>query len=170
MKRQFSFEVKSVGDEGTFTGLASTYGGVDLGGDTIMPGAFTKTIAEKHGQVPLLMGHDTGSPIGLATLTDSPQGLVVKGELVLEADGAKSAYALLKKGVIRGLSIGYDTVKSTMAGGVRQLSELKLWEISLTAFPMNPEAMVTAVKSSNEDEIRQFRRVLQECSKSFPLP
>jgi HK97 family phage prohead protease len=170
MKRQFEFEIKSVGDEGMFTGLASTYGNVDLGSDMIMPGAFTKTLAEKHGQVPLLMGHDTGSPIGLATLTDSAAGLVVKGELVLEADGAKSAYALLKKGVIRGLSIGYDTMKSTMDGGVRKLSELKLWEISLTAFPMNPDAMVTAVKSEHDGEveqIRSFRRVLAECGKQF---
>src|SRR5512141_1260402 len=103
MKRQFQFEVKSIGSDGTFTGLASTYGNVDLGNDMVMPGAFSKTLAEKRGQVPLLMGHDPSAPIGLATLTDSPQGLQVRGELVLEADGAKSAYALLKKGVIRGL-------------------------------------------------------------------
>jgi HK97 family phage prohead protease len=102
----------------------------------------------------------------LATVTDSPQGLIVKGELVLEADGATSAYALLKKGVIKGLSIGYDTVKSVMDNGVRKLSELKLWEISLTAFPMNPEAMVTSVKSG-ADEITQFRRLLEDCRKSF---
>jgi uncharacterized protein len=54
-------------------------------------------------------------------------------ELVLEVPEAKSAYALLKKGVIRGLSIGYDTIKSVMDGGVRKLTELKLWEISLQA-------------------------------------
>jgi HK97 family phage prohead protease len=167
MKRQFQFEIKSIGEDGTFVGLASTYGNVDLGSDMVMPGAFTKTLAEKGGQVPLLMGHDQRAPIGLATLTDSPQGLMVKGELVLEADGAKSAYALLKKGVIRGLSIGYDTVKSVMAGGVRQLSELKLWEISLTAFPMNPEAVVSGVKSEEADQVLRFRRVLAECFKSF---
>jgi HK97 family phage prohead protease len=166
VKREFQFEVKTISEAGAFTGLASTYFGVDLGGDMILPGAFTKTLAEKRGQVPLLMGHDTRSPIGLATLTDSPQGLVVKGELVLEADGAKSAYALLKKGVIKGLSIGYDTVKSVMDGGVRKLSELKLWEISLTAFPMNPDAVITSVKSE-ADQIAQFRRLLAECKRSF---
>jgi hypothetical protein len=166
VKRQFQFEVKTISEAGTFTGLASTYFGVDLGGDMILPGAFTKTLAEKRGQVPLLMGHNTASPIGLAVLTDSAQGLVVRGELVLEADGAKSAYALLKKGVIRGLSIGYDTIKSTMDGGIRKLSELKLWEISLTAFPMNPEATVLSVKSE-ADQIAQFRRLLAECKAQF---
>jgi HK97 family phage prohead protease len=166
MKRQFQFEVKTVGSDGTFTGLASTYGNVDLGGDVVMPGAFTKTIAEKRGQLPLLMGHDPSAPIGLATLTDSPQGLQVRGELVLEADGAKSAYALLKKGVIRGLSIGYDAVKSVMVGGVRQLNEIKLFEVSLTPFPMNEAAVITSVKSES-DQIAQFRQTLAECSKKF---
>jgi HK97 family phage prohead protease len=166
MKRQFQFEIKSIGEDGTFVGLASTYGNVDLGSDMVMPGAFTKTLAEKGGQVPLLMGHNQSAPIGLATLTDSPQGLMVRGELVLEADGAKSAYALLKKGVIRGLSIGYDTVKSVMDNGVRKLSELKLWEISLTPFPMNPEAVVSGVKSE-ADQVTRFRRMLAECNRSF---
>jgi HK97 family phage prohead protease len=167
LKKQVQFELKSIAADGTFVGLASTYGNVDLGSDMVMPGAFTKTLAEKRGQVPLLMGHNTASPIGLATLTDSPQGLMVKGELVLEADGAMSAYALLKKGVIRGLSIGYDSVKATMVGGIRQLSELKLWEISLTAFPMNEMATVTSVKSEEADQVLRFRRVLAECKRSF---
>jgi len=89
----------------------------------------------------------------------------VQGKLVLEADGSRSAYALLKEGVIKGLSIGYDTVKSTMEGGVRKLSELKLWEISLTPFPMNPEAIITSVKGG--DQIRQFRALLAECKAEF---
>ena len=165
MKREFHFECKSISPDGTFTGLGAVYNNVDLGGDLILPGAFTKTIAEKGGQVPLLMGHDSKSPIGLARLTDSAQGLQVQGELVLEADGSRSAYALLKKGVIKGLSIGYDTVKSTMDGGIRKLSELKLWEISLTPFPMNPEAMITSVKG--EDQIRQFRQLLADCKGVF---
>jgi HK97 family phage prohead protease len=166
MRREVTFEVKSIGSDGTFTGLASTYGNVDLGGDMVMPGAFTKTLSDKRGQLPLLMGHNPSAPIGLATLTDSPQGLQVRGELVLEADGAKSAYALLRKGVIRGLSIGYDTIKSVMDGGVRKLTELKLFEISLTPFPMNESAVITSVKAEG-DQIAQFRRILAECRKSF---
>jgi uncharacterized protein len=165
MERKCHFELKSISSEGTFVGLGAVYGNVDLGNDMILPGAFTKTLAEKGGQVPLLMGHDSRTPIGLARVTDSPQGLMVRGELVLEADGSRSAYALLKKGVIKGLSIGYDSLKSHMDNGVRKLTELKLWEISLTPFPMNPEAMITSVKS--EDEIRQFRVLLADCKGVF---
>ena len=165
MKREFQFELKSISSEGTFVGLASTYNNVDLGNDMVLPGAFTKTLAEKGGQVPLLMGHDSKMPIAIAQLSDSPQGLMVQGKLILEADGSRSAYALLKAGVIKGLSIGYDTIKSTMDGGVRKLSELKLWEISLTSFPMNELAVVTSVKSG--DEITRLRAVLAECRRSF---
>jgi HK97 family phage prohead protease len=165
MKQEFRFELKSISSEGTFVGLGAVYGNVDLGNDMILPGAFTKTLAEKGGEVPLLMGHDSRMPIGRARVTDSQQGLMVQGKLVLEADGSRSAYALLKEGVIKGLSIGYDTVKSTMEGGVRKLSELKLWEISLTPFPMNPEAIITSVKGG--DQIRQFRALLAECKAEF---
>jgi HK97 family phage prohead protease len=165
MKREFQFELKSISSEGTFVGLGAVYNNVDLGNDMILPGAFTKTLAEKGGEVPLLMGHDSRMPIGRATVTDSPQGLIVQGKLILEADGSRSAYALLKERVIKGLSIGYDTVKSQMVDGVRRLSELKLWEISLTPFPMNPEAMITSVKS--EDQIRQFRALLADCKGVF---
>jgi uncharacterized protein len=165
MKQEFRFECKSISPDGTFVGLGAVYNNVDLGNDMILPGAFTKTLAEKGGQVPLLMGHDSKLPIGLARLTDSPEGLMVRGELVLEADGSRSAYALLKKGVIRGLSIGYDTIQAKVVDGIRKLSELKLWEISLTAFPMNPEAMITSVKGG--DQIQQFRALLADCKGVF---
>ena len=74
--------------------------------------------------------------IGLGKLSDSREGLVVKGELVLESPVAAKAYALLKRGVLKGLSIGYDSVKSRMVDNVRRLSELKLFEISLVTFPI----------------------------------
>jgi uncharacterized protein len=166
MKREVVFECKSLSPDGTFVGLGAVYNNVDLGNDMILPGAFTKTLAEKGGEVPLLMGHDSKLPIGIARLSDSPQGLMVQGKLVLEADGSRSAYALLKAGVIKGLSIGYDSVKSVMDNGVRKLSEIKLWEISLTAFPMNERATITAVKSE-ADQITQFRRLLQDCKGVF---
>jgi Escherichia/Staphylococcus phage prohead protease len=165
MRQQFRFECKSISPDGTFVGLGAVYNNVDLGNDMILPGAFTKTLNEKGREVPLLMGHDSKMPIGRAELSDSPQGLLVHGTLILEADGSRSAYALLKAGVIKGLSIGYDTLKSKMVDGVRHLSELKLWEISLTAFPMNELATVTSVKSGTE--IQRFRALLAECKGVF---
>ena len=40
------FSVKESSPNGEFTGLASTFGNVDLGGDIVMRGAFTKTLRE----------------------------------------------------------------------------------------------------------------------------
>ena len=45
-------------------------------------------------------------PIGLGKLSDSREGLLVKGQLVPESPTAAKAYALLKAGVLKGLSIG----------------------------------------------------------------
>ena len=147
MHKEFRFSIKSIAPDGTFEGLAATYGNVDLGGDLIEPGAFSKTLAEKNGEVPILWQHDAREPIGLGKLSDTSQGLVVHGELALESPVAQKAYGLLKRGVLKGLSIGYDTIKAQAGEGARRLSELKLWEISLVTFPMNEMAMVTGVKS-----------------------
>jgi hypothetical protein len=55
----FTFEVKSLGDDGTFEGYASTFGNKDSGGDVIMPGAFAKSIRTKGVRgVKMLLDHD----------------------------------------------------------------------------------------------------------------
>ncbi|MGH9503827.1 MAG: HK97 family phage prohead protease [Terriglobales bacterium] len=162
-------EIKSLDAEGKFTGLASVYGNVDLGGDVVQPGAFQKTIADRGGEVPLLFAHDMRQPIGLAKLQDTARGLAVDGQLVLDVPKAKEAYSLLKARVLRGLSIGYDAVKSDIVGGVRHLKELKLFEVSIVVVPMNEMATVTAVKSEDVlgEQVRLFRQVLAESRKAF---
>jgi HK97 family phage prohead protease len=169
MQKNFRFELKSLTAEGTFEGLAAVYGNIDLGGDVIEAGAFSKSISDKGGEVPILWQHDAREPIGLGKLSDSREGLVVKGELALESPVAQKAYGLLKRGVLKGLSIGYDAVKDRMVDGVRRLSEIKLWEVSLVTFPMNPTAQVTAVKGAEDlaRDIQNFRALLAECRGSL---
>ena len=144
--KSFEFKLQDLnGDTGQFTGIASTYGNIDLGGDVIEPGAFTKTIAVSGSQRPLLWQHS--APIGTVNVSDTSQGLIVRGQLSMAVGLAKDAHALLKDGVLKGLSIGFETVKEKIIDGVRHLSEVKLWEVSLVVFPMNQMAMVTDVKS-----------------------
>jgi HK97 family phage prohead protease len=153
-KQGFRFELKGVTDEGTFEGILSTYGNVDLGGDLVRAGAFTKSINEKGGEIPMLWSHKSDQPIGILQLEDSSDALRVKGRLVLEVERAREVLALMKSGVVKGLSIGYDVVKSNVEKGVRNLVECRLWEGSAVVFPMNPLAQVdpTSVKS---DESKQ---------------
>jgi len=146
--KKFKFEIKEMLEDGTFTGVASMYGNLDLGGDIVEKGAFTKTLQEKT-TVPILWCHKTDMPIGIGELQDTESGLIINGKLNLEVEKAKEAYALIKQGAIKGLSIGYDVVKQKYEKGVRLLKELKLWEVSIVTFPMNTESTIIAVK---EDE------------------
>jgi HK97 family phage prohead protease len=86
----------------------------------------------------------------------------VVGKLSLGLQLAKDALVLLKDGVVKGLSIGYQTIRSEMVGEVRNLVELKVWEISLTPFPMCQDALVQQVKTAQADEtirlLRDMRR------------
>jgi hypothetical protein len=74
--------------------------------------------------------------------------LQIKGELALESPVAQKAYGLLKRGVLKGLSIGYDTMRDEVKNKVRFLKELKLWEVSIVTFPMNELATVQDVKQA----------------------
>ena len=44
-RASFNLKIKSVDEAGKFTGIGAVFGNVDLGGDRIMPGAFTRTLA-----------------------------------------------------------------------------------------------------------------------------
>src|SRR5436190_5181510 len=133
-------ELKSIGAEGeepgTFTGLASVYNNTDLHGEVVLPGAFTKTIAERP-VVKLLYQHDTWTPIGVGEISDSDAGLVIKARLALGVEKARETYELLKAGVLDSLSIGFDVIKDAVEGKVRKISEIRLWEVSVVTFPAN---------------------------------
>ncbi len=149
-QQDFTFEIKELSSEtGTFTGFASVYGLTDLGGDVVEKGAFTKTIRENP-TIPVLWRHD--APIGTGTLEDTDAGLIVKGKLTLEVQAASEALALAKAGAVKGLSIGFTTVKSDEIDGVRHLKEIRLWEVSMVAFPMLPAAQITNVKENHRME------------------
>jgi HK97 family phage prohead protease len=148
--KQFAkMSIKALQEDGSFEGILASYNTVDLGGDKIMPGAFTKTMQERGSEVPMLWQHNPDEPIGTLQLSDSADGLLVKGQLLMDLDYAKKAYILLKAGVIKGLSIGFSTIKKDMQDGVRLLKEIKLYEGSVVTFPMNEHCMVTAVKKEN---------------------
>jgi uncharacterized protein len=137
----------AVDEQGVFEGLASTYGNIDLQGDVILPGAFSKSLGDRGGEIPILWQHNSAEPIGIGTLTDSAEGLRIRGELVLESNVAKAAYKFLKRGVIKGLSVGIDVLKYEIKNGIRYLTELKLFEVSLVTSPANELAQVATVKA-----------------------
>lgn len=149
-KNNLRFELKEVSEEGTFEGLLSPYGNVDGGGDMVMPGAYKKTMEGGNVERPILWQHKRDVPIGKMTLEDRPDGLWCKGQLLMALDEAKKAHLLIKAGIVKGLSIGFESVKESFSGGVRQLKEIKLYEGSIVTFPMNEAAQITAVKAAGD--------------------
>lgn len=149
------FEIKSVEDTGAFTGYASTFGNIDEQGDRIVAGAFETTLKKRHPM--LFWQHNPGDPIGTWThLQEDRRGLFVEGQLLLDAENGRRAHGLMKMKPpgLTGLSIGFgipDGGAERQRNGVRRITEIDLWEISLVSFPANVRARVNAVKSLLED-------------------
>ena len=140
--------VKAAGDGWEFSGYASTYGNVDLGGDVVMRGAFADSLKQRP-KPKFLWQHDMHEPIGaVQSLTSDANGLKGTWRISKTARGA-DAYELLKDGAIDSLSIGYvPTDVEFDDNGVRLLKAVDLLEVSLVSLPMNEKALVTSVKSA----------------------
>jgi HK97 family phage prohead protease len=139
-------------DSGRFEGWASTYGNVDAGGDKVMPGAFAGSL-RKSDRVRLLLNHDPDKLVGWGTMEDRPEGLLLRGQLdLLDPSGlGKYVHHKMLTGELSALSIGYSVDRGGARindEGVRELTSLKLWEVSIVAFPMNELAAISAVKDA----------------------
>lgn len=153
-----ALELKATGEDGTIEGYGSVFGVVDDWDDVVAKGAFTASLADHKaaGTMPaLLWQHEADEPIGVWTeMVEDAKGLRVKGKLCLDTARGKEAYALLKMGAINGLSIGFCTVPGTSRyndDGVRVVTQVDLWEVSLVTFQANKAATVTNVKAAPDD-------------------
>lgn len=172
-KMDITFDVKQVGDDGTFSGYGSVFEVLDSYREVVKPGAFQKSLADWNAKgklPPILWNHNSDKPIGIYTLMrEDERGLYVEGKLLVDdVQQARETHALLKAGAISGMSIGYRVVKDETDGksGVRRLLELKLYEVSVVTFPANEAATVTTVKSILEDgqlpSLPEFEKFLRE--------
>jgi uncharacterized protein len=145
----FWLEQKTIDDEGVIEGLAAGFGNVDDGGDRIAPGAFAKSLKGRT-SLPMLLYHDSRMPAGVWTdFAETPKGLKVKGRFSLSSSIGREAYAMAKDGALAALSIGYRAVREKFEGAVRELIEIKLFEVSLVSVPMNERATITGVKGQD---------------------
>ena len=163
-------QIKSLDEQGRFVGLASVYGNLDLGGDVVEPGAFSRTLKARGSEVPIMYQHNLREPIGLGKLTDTASGLQIEGKLVLTVARAREAFDLMRERVLKGLSIGYDVVRSDVKSGARRLLELKLFEVSLVTLPMNELATVSSVKNNHplaQSSILELQELIRDCRKSW---
>jgi HK97 family phage prohead protease len=185
-RRSVTFEVRAVSEEAgarTFEGYGSVFDTIDSYNDTIVKGAYRQTLKEwkaKKKLPKMLLQHGGGGlfsanaddmvPIGKwEEMREDDHGLFMRGRLFdIDTDRAKATYAALKEGELDGLSIGFKTLKSKKdeETGIRTLTEIQLWEVSLVTFPANDPARVTGVKAADMTE-RQFEEFLREAG--FPI-
>lgn len=123
-----------------FAGYAALFGKPDAARDTIRPGAFARTLAERGDPLPLLWQHRADLRIGwIESVAEDARGLRILG-IVDNPFGA--AGLALKRGTVTGLSFGYRARASRRTQQGRELLDIELFEVSLVTHPMQHEARV----------------------------
>jgi len=158
-------DIKAIGEDGEFSGYASTFGNKDRGGDRVLAGAFRKTLERGAPAIKMLRDHDHQKIIGewIEAREDS-KGLFVRGRIFKEIPLGAETLFLMRKGQLNSLSIGYRTIDAEYhhQEDVRDLKELDLWEISVVIFPMNEAATIDQVK--NDLQAKDIERILRDAS------
>ncbi len=144
--KSFNLEIKGVTDEGVVSSYLSTFGNEDKGGDVVVKGAFAESLVEDNGVVVCLWQHDYREPIGLLSCAENDHGLLVEAKLDLNVQRGKECLSLIKKGIIKSMSMGYITRKKEEKDGKRYLLNVKLMEGSFVTFPMNEGAAILGAK------------------------
>jgi HK97 family phage prohead protease len=166
--------VATATDLGEFAAIAAAYT-VDRVKDRIVPGAFEKTIAERQAsrkRIPLHWDHrgDAANVIGSidpAATREVDLGLYVEGKLDLQhSQVAREAWRSMKNNAVS-LSFGYVTLKTRNRGGINDLLELDLFEVSIVPHSANPDTRVLSMKAAvaersvpSDAELRQQAKAL----------
>ena len=168
--KSFDIEIKNIDEKGRFTAYASTFGNVDRVNDTVVKGAFTRTLENRNlKEIYMFWQHKTDVIIGeWLSMVEDEKGLLVEGQLFIkDIQQAQEAYFLMKQGLIAKLSIGFQLIKKSFEAGKRILEEIKLLEISPVTFPADEKADIMDVKNMKDLDIREFERKLRdECGLS----
>lgn len=144
--------IKAVDEDAReITGIASTIGS-DRDGDVVDPSG-----AQFKLPIPLLWQHDSSQPIGqVGSAKVTTEGIEIKAKLALPTADMPSqmvarlneAWASIKSGLVRGLSIGFRPVEYAFldSGGIH-FTKWDWHELSAVTIPANSEATITSIKS-----------------------
>ena len=129
-------------------GYAALFGVADSADDTIRPGAFARTLAERKEPLPLYWQHRPSQRIGtVESISEDRRGLRVVARI--ERTGSLAA-AMLERREVDGLSFGYRARGYRRLGpgssGGRLLEDIELLEISLVTHPLQPGARIHLVR------------------------
>ena len=171
IRKRSKFQVKDFDDESRIVkGYASVFSNLDSDNDVIQKGAFTKSVSEwgptGRDAIKLCMQHKMDRPVAkMLELSEDENGLYMEAKFGTHRDG-EDYYRLAKEGIINEFSVGFVPIKKEVnsADGL-DMTEVKLYEVSMVTVAANDEAVVTSVKSNNimklvkqvDDENLQFK-------------
>ena len=159
MERKQVIEIKAIReDQNLFVeGYAAVFGNIDSYNDRIKKGAFINTInSVNRDRIAFCKDHDLRDVIGvIVDLREDEKGLWFRAKISKTRDG-KDVEVLIEDGALKEFSIGYITkaYEWNEEEGIRTLTEIELWEISLVTRAANDQAKVVATEIKSEDDTR----------------
>lgn len=145
MNRAYAvLHLKTVNDDLRIVEGVATTPKTDRMGDVIEPKGARFTLP-----LPLLWQHKADEPIGqviAAEVTDA--GIKITAKLASGIQRIDEAWAMIKSGLVRGLSIGFRPLNAQpMKGGGVHFSTWDWFELSAVTVPANAEASITNIKA-----------------------
>jgi HK97 family phage prohead protease len=136
-------------------------------------GAFAETLEDWKARgtpIPLLFGHNMSDPdfnIGsVVEATEDDHGLLVRCVLDLENPKAVQVYRLLNGHRVNQMSFAFDVVKDRVTGEkderVRELLEVRLYEVSVVTLGANQETEIIDVKARAAATMKAGRVLAQK--------
>lgn len=150
---------------GEFIALAAVFGNVDSYGDTILPGAFTETLAAwsaKGDPIPVIWQHDWKNPdahIGeVLWARETEDGLEYKGKLDIEDNQfAAQVYRLMKARRVTQQSFGFDVLDAEWAivdgDEAFAIKKVDLYEVGPCLVGVNQSTDLRDIKSRGEGSL-----------------
>jgi len=137
---------------GVVKGYASVFDNKDSDNDIIRKGSYRKTINENGQRVKYLYQHDMDKPLGkMSMLEEDDKGLVFEAKIAKTSLG-KDVIELIKAGVITENSVGILPIQKEMVNGVRNITEVKLYEVSAVTLAANDQALIMDVKGNYDPD------------------
>ena len=134
-------------------GYAALFGIPDAARDTILPRAFTASLASTE-RLPLFWQHRPHQRIGwVETAREDARGLRVVASL----DPGTRPAGLLEGGAVSGLSFGYRARDFRITSQGRELRAVDLFEVSLVTHPLQHGARVHFIDPPRHGEVAAVR-------------
>jgi HK97 family phage prohead protease len=162
--------------EGKVEAVFSVFNVVDSDNDIVAPGAVKSGFGDKG--VAMVWGHDWKDVIGRGVIEQDNEKAVFKGQFIMDTERGRDAFNTVKAmGDLQQWSFGFEVLDSdkkmiTKNDGteheVRELKELKVWEVSPVLVGANQNTYTMAVKNDKssgvrfEDEVSDVRNRLDK--------